>query len=112
MITRPALRRATAAALFATAAALLAGCVVAPGRPYHGGAFVTVAPPPLRVEIAGSPPGAGYVWISGWWGWVGDRHVWHPGHWDAPRPGYRWEPHRWERDGPGWRERGGRWERD
>ncbi len=103
MTPHPALRRATAAALFATAAALLAGCVVAPGRPYHGAAYVTVAPPPLRFEVEGVPPGAGYLWISGWWGWVGDRHVWHPGHWAAPRPGYRWEPHRWERDGPGWR---------
>lgn len=94
----------------AFAAAALSGCVVAPIGPYGG--VVEVDPPPPRYEVIGSPPVTGYVWIGGYWNWVGGRHVWHSGHWAQPRPGYRWAPHRWERSGRGWRERPGRWERN
>jgi hypothetical protein len=91
------------------AAALLGACVVRPG-PY-GGAYVSVAPPPVRVEVVGEPPVPGYLWIGGYWGWVGDRHEWIPGRWEAPRPGYRYVPHAWVHEAPGWRLEPGRWER-
>jgi hypothetical protein len=97
-----------------TATILLAGCVVAPvpvGGPYYGEP-VMVAPPSPRVEYVGPPPVAGYLWIGGYWNWVGRRHEWVPGYWSAPRPGFVWVPHRWEREGDHWRQHGGRWQED
>ena len=88
---------------------LLAGCVVAPtGNPYARP--VMQAPPSPRVEYSGVPPASGYVWMSGFWNWVGGRHEWAPGHWEAPRPGYAWIPHQWEQDGQHWRLNEGRWQ--
>ncbi|TLS17628.1 MAG: hypothetical protein FDZ72_13320, partial [Betaproteobacteria bacterium] len=96
--------------LFAALAGL-AGCAVEPvSRPYYGEP-VRMAPPPLRVEVMGAPPVVGYVWIGGYWNWIGVRYVWVPGRWEAPRPGYRWVPRQWERDGDRWQPRGGQWER-
>jgi len=98
----------------AAVAALLGGCVVQPARPGYGygygpGAYVTIAPPPLRVEVTGYAPAPGYFWVGGYWGWAGGRHEWVPGRWEAPRPGYRYEPHHWEREGAGWRLHEGHW---
>jgi hypothetical protein len=90
----------------------LIGCVVAPAQPYYASEGpVYVAPPAPQVEYYGAPPAVGYVWIGGYWNWVGNRHVWVAGHWDAGRPGYRWVPHRWEREGNGWRMHQGHWDR-
>jgi len=89
----------------------LAGCIVAPARPYYGGEVVAVAPPAPRVEIVGVAPAPGYLWIGGYWGWAGGRHEWVAGHWEAPRPGYRWAPHAWVREEHGWRSQPGHWER-
>lgn len=96
----------------AATSAILSGCIVAPAsHPYYREP-VMVAPPAPRMEYVGPPPAAGYIWISGYWNWVGTRHEWSPGHWEAPRPGYRWAPHQWEREGDHWRQSGGRWEED
>jgi hypothetical protein len=89
----------------------LSACVVYPARGYYVGPAVAVAPPPPVVETYGVAPAPGYVWIGGYWSWVGGRHVWVGGHWDAARPGYRWEPHHWVRRGDGWHLAGGRWVR-
>ena len=111
-LSAPAWRMPRRALIAAPLLALaLAGCVVTPPRAYIAGPTVAIAPPPPRPEVVGVAPGYGYVWIGGFWNWVGDRHVWVSGHWDAPHPGYRWVPHHWERDRDGWRLRGGRWER-
>ena len=95
--------------------AVLSGCVVAPANPYGeaygSGAVVAVAPPEAQVEVVGVPPVAGYVWLGGYWNWVGGRHVWVGGHWSAPRPGYHWVPHTWVREGGGWRMHEGHWTR-
>jgi hypothetical protein len=97
------------------AALALAGCVVAPvgpyPYPYDQGPVVTVAPPPPQVEVVGVAPYPGYVWLGGYWGWVGGRYAWVGGRWAAPRPGYRWYPHRWEPVSGGWRHYPGHWER-
>ena len=109
-ITRPA----RIAALLAVTAATLSACVVAPVGPYPaygGGEVVTVAPPAPQVEVYGAPPVAGYIWIGGFWNWVGGRHVWVGGHWEAPRPGYYWSPHRWVPVAGGYRLAPGHWER-
>ena len=108
--------------LLALGAAALAGCVVAPypvrvGRgpvqpdPGHDGPVVMVEPPPPYHEVAASPPAVGYVWIGGYWNWVGGRHAWVRGYWAPPRPGWAWAPHRWARRGPGWRLEPGHWRR-
>jgi len=92
-------------------AVVLQGCAVVPEpRPYYGDP-VMVAPPPPRVEYMGPPPMVGYIWIGGYWNWIGMRYQWIPGRWEAPRPGYVWTPHRWDRDGDHWRQSGGQWER-
>lgn len=104
--------------LFATVAAatLLGGCVVrgsvaVPEPVVYVGGTVNVAPPPPQVEVYGAPPAVGYIWLGGYWNWVGGRHVWVGGHWEAPRAGYRWVPHEWVHAGGGWRLREGHWAR-
>jgi hypothetical protein len=91
---------------------LLAACVVAPDQRHDAGGIVMVAPPAARVEIIGAPPTAGYVWMDGYWNWVGDRHEWVPGRWVAPHPGHHWRTYRWVRQGDGWHLKPGRWVRD
>jgi hypothetical protein len=88
----------------------LTGCVVTPPRVYVGGA-VAIAPPAPIVEVQGVAPGPGFVWIGGYWNWVGGRHVWVPGTWRAGRPGYHWVAHRWVNGGGGWRLEEGHWAR-
>ena len=90
--------------------AALTACVVVPAEPYRGG-VVSVAPPPPQAEVVGVAPVPGYVWIGGYWNWVGSRHVWIGGRWEAPRHGHYWVPHAWHREGPGWRHHHGYWAR-
>jgi WXXGXW repeat (2 copies) len=89
----------------------LSGCVVAPDQRHYADGVVMVAPPSPQVEVIGVPPQAGYVWIGGYWNWVGGRHVWVGGHWDPGRPGYHWVAHEWVREGDGWRLKRGHWQR-
>jgi hypothetical protein len=98
------------------AATVLGGCVVrgsvaVPEPAVYVGGSVSVAPPAPQVEVYGAPPVAGYVWLGGYWNWVGGRHVWVGGHWEAPRPGYHWVPHTWVNVNGGWRLRAGYWAR-
>jgi hypothetical protein len=103
--------------LFAALAAttLLSGCVVrgsvAVPAPVVTVGYVSVAPPPPQVEVIGEPPQPGYVWIGGYWNWVGGQHVWVRGHWSAPRPGYHWVAHVWVHENGGWRLHEGHWAR-
>ena len=85
--------------------------MVKPARGYYGDETVMVAPPAPQVEVVGVAPAPGYVWIGGYWNWVGGRHVWVGGHWDAGRPGYHWVPHRWVAYHGGYRMQRGHWER-
>ncbi len=93
------------------ASTLLAGCAVMPDQSHYAGGVVMVAPPAPREEAIGTPPVEGYVWLGGYWDWVGNRHEWIPGHWAPPRPGRRWVPHAWVRQGDGWVLKPGHWER-
>jgi hypothetical protein len=88
-----------------------AGCVVVPDQRHFPGGVVMVAPPEPRVEVIGVAPEPGYVWIGGYWSWVGGRHEWVAGRWDRGRPGYHWVVHQWVRQGDGWHMRTGHWER-
>jgi hypothetical protein len=91
----------------------LGGCVVAAAPPnrYYVGGVVETAPPAPRVEEYGAPPAVGYVWLGGYWNWVGGRHEWVAGHWERPHPGQRWVPHRWVHERDGWHLSSGHWER-
>jgi hypothetical protein len=93
-------------------ASLLAACNTLPERePYYDRHVVRSAPPAPYYEYQGYPPAVGYVWIGGYWNWVGVRYQWIPGRWEAPRPGYVWVPHRWEQRGGQWHQDGGRWDK-
>ena len=103
----------TAPALLAAAFALpmFSGCVVAPYPPYRGGyaapaqypaqpygepiAVADLPPPSPYQEVMPAMPFIGAIWLSGYWGWHGNRHEWVGGRWEHPREGYAWSPHRW-----------------
>ncbi len=105
-------------------AAILAGsvataCVVTPARVVvepprvaYATEVVVTSPPAPVVEVVGVAPTPGYVWIHGYWNWVGGRHVWVNGYWTAPpHPGAHWVPHEWVRVDGGYRLREGHWDR-
>ena len=46
--------------------------------------ITTRRPPPLRVERRIASPGAGYVYVKGFWNWDGGSWQWVPGRWDRP----------------------------
>jgi hypothetical protein len=100
-----------ALAFFLLISVALAGCVVVPDQDHYVGGVVMVAPPPVRVEVAGVAPSPDAVWVAGYWSWVGGRHEWVGGHWVPGRPGHHWVAHAWVRQGDGWRLRPGHWER-
>jgi hypothetical protein len=109
MNQRKWLSTALAGALLLSTA--LVGCVVVPDQRHYAGGVVMVAPPEPRVEVYGTAPAPGYVWIGGYWDWVGGRHEWVSGRWSAPNPGHHWIAHQWVRQGDGWRMKPGHWER-
>jgi WXXGXW repeat (2 copies) len=100
------LSRIAGAALVAAALGAASGCAMT-----SGGFYVALAPPPPIVEVRAVAPGAGFVWVPGYYRWDGGSYLWMRGRWERPpRPGARWEPGRWERHGNrGWRYRDGRW---
>jgi hypothetical protein len=106
------LRPRLAAVLIAVAlpAALVTGCLV-PDQSHYVGGLVLVAPPGPRAETIGEPPEPGYVWLGGYWNWVGNRHEWIAGHWAPPRPHREWVPYQWVRQGDGWTLKKGHWQR-
>ena len=49
---------------------LMGGVLTAVGcGPGYVGIYARTAPPPIRVESYGPAPGAGYIWINGYWGY-------------------------------------------
>ena len=82
----------------------LAGC--GGGYAYYASA----PPPPVRVEARGVAPGAGYVWIDGYWGYRGGAYAWQTGRWvRPPRPRARWVPGHWDHRGGRYYYREGSW---
>ena len=71
--------------------------------------YVTEAPPRLPQETLPPAPAPGYVWVPGYWAWLGNwvwvRGAWvippHPhasyvaGHWDHRGHGYVWISGHW-----------------
>jgi hypothetical protein len=89
----------------------LSACAVPPDQGHVVDGVVMVAPPAPKVEVMPAPPQPDYVWIGGYWNWVGGRHTWVSGHWTTPRPGHHWVAYEWVRQGDGWRLRPGHWVR-
>jgi hypothetical protein len=89
----------------------LAGCVIAPDQRHFVDGVVMLAPPAPRVEVIGEPPTTGYVWLGGYWNWIGGRYEWTAGHWGPSHPGHHWVAYQWVRQGDGWRMKPGHWER-
>jgi WXXGXW repeat (2 copies) len=109
MKRRNSLTAGLALALFAGTA--MQGCVVVPDQRHYADGVVIVAPPPAREEAIGAAPSPDYVWIAGYWNWVGSRYDWVGGRWAPGRTGYHWVAHQWVRQGDGWRLKSGHWER-
>ena len=98
---------------------LAAGCAF--GQ-FNIGISIGAPPPPRVVKVQPRSPGAGYVWIGGYWYPEGKKYKWHDGYWSRPPyEGAHWvEPRHdgrqyfaghWEGDkGP--REHDHRWDRD
>ncbi len=97
--------KSVAAATVLAASMLAAACGAAYGRVY-----VRTGPPPVRAEVVGVAPGAGYVWVPGYYRYDGGSYVWVGGRWDRPpRRNARWERGHWERDRRGWYYVEGHW---
>lgn len=119
---RSTFARFTRLALPAALALGLSGCVISPlggyrsaypAYPAYGepGPVVDVPPPQAQYEAVPASPGAGHVWIGGYWGWNLGRHVWIGGRWAQPPHGHGWVPGYWGRHDRGWRWNGGHWRR-
>lgn len=90
---------------------LAAGSFTGCAYGYGGYSYYAPVPPPAaRVEVVGRAPGAGFVWVPGYWGYRGNAYSWVPGFWGRPpHPRAVWEPGRWERRGNRYGYREGRW---
>jgi len=81
----------------------------------HGGMSVGLTyterqPPPDRVEVIGVAPGAGYVWVGGYWNWNSGRYAWRPGYWARPPRGRSaWVAPSWEHRSGRYQFRRGYW---
>lgn len=84
------------------AAVLLTSACLVPAPP-PGAVYVRVAPPVPVVEVEGTAPGPGYVWIHGYHRWSGSAYVWVPGRWER-RPHARavWVHGQWRHHRNGW----------
>jgi hypothetical protein len=90
---------------------LLAAAACGPGYGPAGVSVVVRRPPPERVEVVGTAPGSGYVWIRGHYAWQANDYVWVAGRWDRPpQASYRrWESGHWAHARGGWYWVEGRW---
>jgi hypothetical protein len=78
-----------------------------------GATCVDEAPPPAKVEVMGTSPAPGYIWMPGYYVYYAKTgYQWDDGHWEAARPGYHWNAPYWEQMGSKWVFTPGDWERD
>jgi WXXGXW repeat (2 copies) len=76
-------------------------CGLSPPSPAHAQAAVSItvdaAPPPLPIYEQPPIPGAGYMWVPGYWAWADDvGYYWVPGTWVLPpEPELLWTPGYW-----------------
>lgn len=95
-------------ALVGIVGAVAVACASNP--PPDNAVYVVRRPPPDRVEVIGTAPGAGYVWVRGFWRWGDADYDWVPGRWMVAQRGYRrWEAGHWAHARRGWFWVEGRW---
>jgi len=73
--------------------AFLSAALLTGGSLFGAQISVRIGPPPApRVErVLPRSPGAGYVWVDGYWYPSGKHWKWHKGYWTrAPYPTARW----------------------
>jgi hypothetical protein len=83
--------------------------------PAFGQISVTIGnpPPPIRYEVRPAMPGAGYVWVDGYWGVHGGRYVWVPGVWQRPPyAGAYWSHPHYDHYSNGWQMHEGHWDHE
>ena len=98
-----------AAAALAFAGAFVSGsaCVVAPPA---GVVYADVAPPVAEVEVIGTAPAPGYVWVAGHHVWHEHAYHWEAGRWvEPPHPNARWVGGSWNHHEKGWYWADGHW---
>ena len=61
--------------------ALLAAAIASPSSAQIS-VYIGTPPPPLVYEEPGPPPGAGFIWMEGYWMPAGHRYRWVRGHWE------------------------------
>lgn len=95
-------RRVLTLAAVAMIAGGSSGCLLL-GPPRAGVVYVSLRPPAERVEVIPAAPGAGFVWIKGYWAYRGTDFAWVGGRWERPIEGRReWVADRWAHDRHGW----------
>ncbi len=61
------------------------------------GIHIGAPPPPRVVHVQPRSPGAGYLWVGGYWYPNGNHYKWHDGYWTRPAyTGARWVEPRYE----------------
>lgn len=67
------------------------------GRPQVAlGVSVRFGPPVLPVYVQPVCPGAGFIWVPGYWAYGDDGYFWVPGTWvEPPEVGFLWTPGYW-----------------
>lgn len=87
-----------------TAALVVVATACGPGFAPAGVDVVVRRPPPERVEVFGTAPGSGFVWIRGHYAWQGGDYVWVAGRWEAPpqRQYRQWVAGHWAHTRGGW----------
>jgi len=60
------------------------------------------APPDVKAEQKAECPGPGYIWVAGYWDYIGGHHVWRDGRWVQGKAGYEYVRARYEFDGHQW----------
>ena len=72
---------------------------------------IEMAPPPMRVEVRPTAPGADFVWTPGYYAWRGGRYEWSAGNWARPpHPGVTWVEPRYVSSGGRYYLQPGRWD--
>jgi hypothetical protein len=94
------MKKAALLVLLGLISVIAAGCMLS---------YPRLGPPSPREESMMGRPGAGHVWISGYWRWSAGHYSWHSGYWVRAKAGRAWVPGQWEQRGHKWAWRRGHW---
>jgi hypothetical protein len=63
---------------------------------------VAQEPPAPLDEVKSPAPALGYIWVAGFWDYIGGHHVWRAGRWVEGKAGYEYVRARYEWNGQTW----------